>query len=188
MAAIAETTAAPMSWLSLPDVRNWGSTPEECALSFPCDRLLPRADDVLYRGVTVAAPAPIVFRWLCQLRVAPYSYDWIDNFGRTSPRQLVPGLERLHVGARVMTFFEIVDFEPDHHVTALSGKGVFGRCAATYRVLPAGRDRCRLVVKVLVAYPPALRPLMQLLFAPADWIMMRKQLLNLKELAEKTPR
>ena len=190
MTAAAEPTAptTPWSWLSVPDVRNWGSTPEERALSFPCDRFLSRVDDVLYRGITVAAPAPIVFRWLCQLRVAPYSYDWIDNFGRTSPRELVPGLERLHLGARVMTFFELVDFEPDRQLTAVSPAGMFGRCAATYLVLPAGPERCRLVVKLLAAYPPALRPVMQRLFAPADWIMMRKQLLNLKELAEKTRR
>jgi hypothetical protein len=177
------TRVAPWSWLSLPDVRNWGSTPEERALLFPCDRYLSPADDVVYRGITVAAPAPIVFRWLCQLRVAPYSYDWIDNFGRTSPRHLVPGLERLYVGAPVMGFFKLVEFEPDRHVTAVTTTGTF-RCAATYRVLPAGPARCRLLVKVLAAYPAALRPLMQRLFAPADWIMMRKQLLNLKELAE----
>jgi hypothetical protein len=100
----------------------------------------------------------------------------------------VPGLEQLHVGARVMTFFEIVEFEPDRHVTALSGTSIFGRLAATYRVIPAGTHRCRLVVKLLAAYPLALRPLMRGLLAPADWILMRKQLLNLKELAEKTPR
>ncbi|MCX5731216.1 MAG: hypothetical protein NTY18_07665 [Deltaproteobacteria bacterium] len=30
-------------------------------------------------GVTVAAPATVLFRWLCQLRVAPYSYDRLDD-------------------------------------------------------------------------------------------------------------
>src|SRR5213594_4371663 len=81
------------------------------------DRHLPVHEDALYRAVDVEAPPPILFRWLCQLRVAPYSYDWIDNFGRPSPRELLPGLDAVAVGQRVMTFFELVDFERDRHLT-----------------------------------------------------------------------
>src|ERR1043165_6990385 len=83
----------------------WGTTAAERALPFPCDRWVTQADEPLFRGVDVDAPAPVLFRWLCQLRVAPYSYDWIDNFGRRSPRELVPGLDALAVGQPVMTFF-----------------------------------------------------------------------------------
>ena len=46
-----------------------------------------------------------------------FSYDWIDNFGRQSPRELVPGLERLAVGQRVMSIFRLVEFERDVHLT-----------------------------------------------------------------------
>jgi hypothetical protein len=173
---------------SLPDVRNWGSTPEERALGFPCDRHLPRVDDVLYRGIGVEAPAGLVFRWLCQLRVAPYSYDWIDNGGRQSPRRLVPGLDRLEIGQRLMSMFELVDFEPDRYLTALSVPSLFGRFAVTYLLVPVSADGCRLVVKLVAAYPPALRPLLRRLVAAADWVMMRKQLLNLKDLAEEAHR
>lgn len=57
------------------DVRTGGSTPAERAGSFACDRWLPAGDDALFRAVGVAAPAAVLFRWLCQLRLAPYSYD-----------------------------------------------------------------------------------------------------------------
>src|SRR5262245_41782307 len=89
----------------------WRSTPDERRMPFPCDRHVSGPEAAYFRAVDVQAPAAIVFRWLCQLRVAPYSYDCIDNLGRRSPRRLTPGLDRLTVGQRFMTGFELVDFE-----------------------------------------------------------------------------
>jgi hypothetical protein len=74
---------------------SWGALDVERSEPLPCDELLPDADLVLHRAVDVAAPAPLAFRWLCQLRVAPYSYDPLDNAGRRSPRELTPGLDEL---------------------------------------------------------------------------------------------
>lgn len=56
--------------------------------------------------------AELVFLWLCQLRRAPYSYDWIDNFGRRSPREADPQLSELEVDQSVMTIFTLTGFEP----------------------------------------------------------------------------
>src|SRR6266550_4277610 len=120
----------------------WGTTPDERTLAFPCDRFIPNPDDTVFRGVTINAPVEIVFRWLCQMRVAPYSYDWIDNFGRKSPRQLTPGVENLSVGQDVMTIFDLVDFEIGRHVTirikphSIAGK-VFGDAVASYLIVPS---------------------------------------------------
>src|SRR4029077_18564030 len=92
-------------------VTTWGSTASERARAFPCDGVLPHASFDLYRAVTVEAPASRVFRWLCQLRVAPYSYDLLDNWGRRSPRELTPGADDLAVGQKIMTIFTLVSFE-----------------------------------------------------------------------------
>ncbi|HUB99274.1 MAG TPA: hypothetical protein VMS11_05565 [Solirubrobacterales bacterium] len=112
-------------------VTRWGSTAPERAASYPCDSLLPAAETTMWRAVDVAAPAPAVFRWLCQLRAAPYSYDLIDNFGRRSPQELTPGLERLEVGQRVMTIFRLAEFEPGRSLTVVSRGPLFGEVACT---------------------------------------------------------
>ena len=87
--------------------RIWGTTPDEQRISYPCDRLIPHPEDSLFRGITIYASPQVVFRWLCQMRVAPYSYDWIDNGGRESPRTLTPGLEDLVVGQDVTFTFTV---------------------------------------------------------------------------------
>jgi hypothetical protein len=169
-------------------VNEWGSTPAERAARYPCDGLVDCPDGVLFRAVDVEAPAEMVFRWLCQLRVAPYSYDWIDNFGRRSPRQLTPGLDDLRIGQRVMTIFELVEFHSPRDLTLRTQRSrIVGQYAVTYMVVPEGARHCRLVVKLLMALPQ-LAPLssaLRRLGPMADLVMMRKQLLTLKGLAER---
>ncbi len=178
---------APSPWPSV--VAEWGSTAVERAAPYPCDRLLPRPDVEMFRAVDVEAPVATSFRWLCQLRAAPYSYDKLDNLGRRSPQALTPGLEQLEVGQRVQTIFELVEFEPGRSLTMVSSGRLFGRVACTYRADPAGAERSRLVVKISARYARGIhRPLMRLILPPGDLVMMRRQLLNLKELAERTAR
>jgi hypothetical protein len=175
--------------MSLSD--SWGVTETERGEPFPCDELCPSADAALFRGVTVNAPAAMTFRWLCQLRVAPYSYDWLDNLGRTSPQALTPGLADLGAGQRVMTIFDLVAFEPDRSMTIVNrarggARRLFGEVWVSYVIRPEARGRCRLLAKLLVRYPtgPAgwtLRAVLPL----GDLVMMRRQLLNLKALAER---
>jgi len=167
---------------------NWGATPAERAAALPCDVLAPDAATRRDRAISIGAPPSIVFAWLCQLRVAPYSYDWIDNFGRQSPRTLTPGLEQLAVGQRVMGMFELVDFAPGRQVTCRSRPSPFGTFVATYAVAPVDARRSRIVVKLIMRYPALLRTLGRWALPFGDWVMMRRQLLTLKALAEATAR
>jgi hypothetical protein len=171
-------------------VANWGSTPAERVEAFPCDRLAPAASMRLYRAVEVAAPADVVFRWLCQLRAAPYSYDLIDNGGRRSPQALTPGLEQLEPGQRFMRIFRLVEFEPGRSITVLSRGTVFGEVAVTYRVRDSGPGASRLVAKLLVVPPDGLLGSLpaRAFLAAGDLVMMRRQLLNLGALAEREAR
>jgi hypothetical protein len=152
----------------------WGASDAEVATARACDEILPAAA-CADRAISIAAPVHVVFRWLCQLRAAPYSYDLLDNFGRRSPRVLTPGLERLESGQRFMSIFRLVSFARDEHITLRSG-----RTAVTYAVSPQG-DGTRLAVRIRCAAPRALTiPLLL-----GDLVMIRRQLLNLRQLAER---
>jgi len=172
--------------------RTWGSTPMERVVPFPCDARFPAADEAFFRALDVAAPAPLAFRWLCQLRAAPYSYDWLDNLGRQSPRRLTAGLDELAHGQRIMFIFRLVDFARDEQLTLQTAKpGAFllGETAITYRVVAVDDARSRIVVKLLIRYSfwgrwRAIRTL----FAWGDLIMMRKQLRTFGGLAERMAR
>src|SRR5947209_8929963 len=82
----------------------WGVTEAELARRYPCDAFV--ADPVLeaWRGVTVHAPPARVWPWVAQIRLAPYSYDWIDNLGQRSP-QTLRGLGEPLVGEPFSTAF-----------------------------------------------------------------------------------
>jgi hypothetical protein len=163
----------------------WGSTPVERRRRYPCDDVLPHRDQELFRAVTIDAPTAVVFRWLCQLKVAPYSYDWVDNGGRRSPQHLVPGVDRLEVGEQVL-IFTLASFAVDEHLTLrLVGHRLFGDVAISYVILPDGPRRSRLVVKLVTVPARGLvGVVLRRLLPVGDLVMMRRQLLNLKALAE----
>ncbi len=171
---------------------DWGVTSEERSISFPCDRFADQHYAKYCRGVSVAAAPETVFRWLCQLRVALYSYDWISHPGRQSPQTLIPGLEDLAVGQTMMLFFELVDFERNRQITVRHkpntiGARVFGDVLASYLIVPQARNSCRLLVKAAIKYPAGLIGFFTRALLPwGDLLMMRRQLHNLKHLSEKT--
>ncbi len=165
-------------------VYEWGATPGELDAALPCDELMPAADARFDRAVEARAPSAAVFRWLCQLRAAPYSYDLIDNLGRRSPRTLTPGLDRLETGQRMMTFFRLASFEPGRSITVTARTLLFGDIACTYRVEDAAPEVSRLHARVLVTARGRLRAVaLHTVLGPGDLVMMRRQLLNLAELA-----
>ena len=162
---------------------SWGETEAERAAAYPCDGLIAEPHQTAFRAIDVHAPAPLVWRWLCQIRVAPYSYDWIDNWGRRSPRELTPGIDELEVGQKALAFFEIGGFERDRSFTLYAERSPFGELALSYVVTPTGDDSSRITVKLMVRYPR--HRWMRHVPPVGDWIMMRKQLRTLKKYAER---
>ena len=87
--------------------------------------------------------------------------------------------------------FELAAFEHPHHITLRvphkdPTAKIFGQAATSYCTFSNGKSQCRLINKIVLKSPS--KPfgwLVRFAFPPGDWIMMRKQLLNFKRLAEK---
>jgi hypothetical protein len=164
----------------------WGATPEEAARHYPADHLVPGAL-LLTRAISVRAPASLTWRWLCQIAVAPYSYDWIDNRGRRSPDTLTAGADDLELGQTMAVVFRLTSYDDGHHWTATTsprGRRMFGPVAMTYAAEPDGHDS-RIVCRIAAAADGPLARARAHALAWGDLVMMRRQLLNLKALAER---
>lgn len=157
----------------------WGVTDAEVARRYPCDDVVPAPVLQVWRGVTADAPPAAVWPRLRQVRIAPYSYDLVDNLGRRSPRELLP----------------LPDPVPGDPFTATAGRPQ-GRVLSvvpgeqlTARILGAvmsyvldpveGGRRTRLLLKLVMARGRLLAPLV----AVGDLVMARRQLLTLAALA-----
>ena len=142
------------------------------------------------RAVAMEAPREVGFLWLCQMRCAPYSYDWLDNFGRRSPREADPSLTGLEVGQSFMTIFELVGFAAPSSVRLRMKEGwptaAFGAIDLTYSIEAADAERTRLsAVMWMLPIGRVLGRTRRYLLAWGDLVMMRKQLRTLGALAER---
>lgn len=178
----------------------WGATADEASRRYPADDVVAaRAPGRpllrMTRAVTADAPPETCWRWLCQLAVAPYSYDLVDNLGRPSPRTLTPGADRLVPGQRMVKVYELLEVDEGRSwtgVTTTAGSLPFGPLAATYAAEPVvGGDasgdgsgdargtRTRLVCRMTL---PGGGPLVRAKASALAWgdvPMVRKQLRTL---------
>jgi len=157
----------------------WGTTEEETRARFPCDAYVDDPSLAVWRSVSIEAPVHDVWPWLVQLRLAPYSYDWLDNRGRRSPRvrhhlpDPHPGDHFMASGGRPVGV--VLEVEHQAHLT-----GRILGVTMTYRLHPLGTGTTRLTMKATGRLAPGLNTIVSL----GDLLMARRQLLNLKRLAE----
>ena len=174
--------------MRLPEV--WGATAAEVAEPTPADALVELPGARWVRAVSSPAPPAALWRWVCQLTVAPYSYDLVDNLGRRSPRTLTPGAERVVPGQRLLMIFVVDAVVPGEHLTIRRrrpGGRLVGEFAVTYAVHPAPGGS-RLVATVVVGGGDgrAARAIRTAL-AWGDLVMMRKQLITLARRSRACP-
>ncbi len=156
----------------------WGVTDDEVSRRYPCDDIVPLPVLQAWRGVTVHTTLAGLWPWVTQIRLGPYSYDWIDNRGRQSPQELralsEPATGQHFTTAATRRLGRILSVSPAEQLT-----GQIMGAVMSYVLVPKG-DATRLLLKIVTARGRRIAPLVSV----GDLVMARRQLLNFKQLAE----
>lgn len=171
-----------------------GSTTEEQDRPLPGDELLPAADLVATRAVTIDAPPQSVWPWLVQIgtgRAGAYAYDWLDRLmglEMHSSWQIMPEHQALAVGdvipvANDGSGLRVRRLEAPHVLATSTDDGTW---AWTWLLEPrAGGTRLLSRTRMLTgASGPLRRASVELFLIPASWLMERKMLQGLRARAE----
>jgi hypothetical protein len=172
----------------------WGATDEEVSAPMPGDRDVPGAHFRATRAITIDAPAHFVWPWIVQIgagRAGFYSYDLLDNLGHHSADHVLAAFQHVSVGdlAAPMTrspsehtSFRVRAFETNEFLVWTKPDSSW---TWTLKALPGGRTR--LVTRLLCRYdlrrPSTLATVA--LMEVGDFPMMRKELLGIRERAER---
>ncbi len=171
-----------------PRLRRWGVTDREVHRTMPGDELLRPDAPSTTRGITIDAPPEQVFPWLLQIgfgRGGWYSYDWIDNDGKSSVDRIDPALQRLAAGDRIEMlpgFGPVVgEIEPGHHI--VSSGDADSWCLL---VEPASDGKTRLISRWRQDWPKTAGTYVWIALGdPGAFVMEQKMLRTIRDLAEK---
>ncbi len=194
---------------------SWGAEPEEVDASLPGDELLADPTMIVTRAITIDAPPDAVWPWLVQMgqgRAGFYSYDCLENvFGLEihNADRIEPEWQALAVGDQLRAApasagpaagFTVVAIDPGRAlVTAVGDPAIVLPQAeagtlpdgATWAFVlrPVGDRQTRLIVRLRARYPlpPAGSWVVERLLEPVHFVMERKQLLTIRELAGRQP-
>ncbi len=189
-----------------PRMLHWGATADEAASGLAGDELISQPVLATTRAIDIRAGPEKVWPWLAQMgqgRAGFYSYDWLENLAgmdiHNVPR-IVPELQHLQPGDLIPFWrgagVNVATVEPP---ALLVLAGTFNKPAGHTAVpetpggtwvfaLNPGEDRAtRLLVRSRVArFEPAwMSSIMMFLLEPMHFVMERKMMLRIKELAEK---
>jgi hypothetical protein len=189
-AAVGGAIAVAYLRLVRPWQLGWGASEEERGRPMPGDDLVEAPTFNATRAITIQAQPGDIWPWLAQVgvnRAGWYSYDWLDNLGRPSARQIIPELQDIKVD-------DVMPMSPDGkhgiRVHALDPPhstiwGTPGDTSWAWLLDPQPDGSTRVITRVRSRYrwlSPSIAFSMLLEFA--DIWMLRRMLLNLRERVE----
>jgi len=174
----------------------WGATDAEVNAAMPGDDLLGPAAFTATRAITIDAAPADVWSWLVQVgfgRAGFYSYDWADNLGRRSARELLPEYQSPRPGDLAAPMAEPADERTAFTVAVAEEPEVLvwikPDSTWAWRLTDSGAGQTRLVTRLKARYEPGpFLPVTVLLMEVGDFPMMRRMLQGLAERAEAADR
>lgn len=168
----------------------WGATRDEVSRPLPGDDLVNRPTFNATRAISIAAPPEDVWPWLVQVgttRAGWYSYDLLDNFGHPSARRILPEYQALAAG-------DVIPMSPDGAqglaVHSLNPPhwmiwGTPGDTSWLWQLHAGPNGTTRLITRIRSRIQPTpMSVAFAVLIEVADFWMIRKMMLNLRQRAE----
>lgn len=175
--------------------QSWGASGEELAAPMPGDNLVPDANWVVTRAVSIDAPPSKVWPWLVQMgyrRGGIYSYDWIDRrmgiLDRPSADRILPEHQHLKPGDRIPIGndegWPVAAMEPERSLVFDIRRRRL-QISWSFLLTPLPDGGTRLALRYRGVIRPRLAELPAFAFVDAgEFFMSRKMLLNIKARAE----
>lgn len=172
---------------------HWGATKEEYDRYLPGDELVPKAIHNATHAITVDAPPEYVWPWFVQLgqdKGGFYSYSLLENLVGSQIHNstiIHPEWQTIKAGDEVAFHpkapkVKILILEENRHMVL----GDVGKFLWAFHLLPLPEGKTRLIVRQLSATKGPLARTAEILFwEPAHFVMERKMMLTIKNLAER---
>lgn len=190
------TAAAVWPWS-----HSWGTTPEEWTMALPGDHAPRTPQFEILHGVTIAAPPSEVWPWLVQIgqdRAGFYSYDWLERLFATgihNAATIRPEWQSRAVGEMVYAtppgyLGGIFGNRPGWTITTLEPeRALVLKNWGAFVLLPMPDGGTRFLIRSTISNEriPAWAAAINLTaFELPHFIMQRRMMLGIKELAERT--
>ncbi|GAB83484.1 SRPBCC family protein [Gordonia rubripertincta] len=187
--AAAACSGTYYAWVR-PWVMTWGATEEEVAAALPGDELLPDADGVATRAITIHAPPEAIYPWLAQMGPSPrggaYTYDWIENLlglDMHSTDRVLEEFQHPVVGDTIGVGPEASRIEIAESDHAFVTRTTDGDWVWSFTLVPDGAST-RLISRNRFRLTGLGKKLAMIPMEPGSLIMERKMLHGIKERAE----
>jgi hypothetical protein len=178
---------------------HWGATGAEIARVIPVDSLVQDPVEVTTRAITIDAPSSHVWPWLAQMgkgRGGLYSYDGLDRiFGvldAPSSDTLIPRFHEIREGDTIPIGGSPgwpVAIAIPNRLLLLDVRQAGAHVTWAFALDSISTARTRLVMRVRAHLPTTWSlPLLVAVLDPAEFVMVRRQLIGIRDRAERLAR